>query len=256
MSFYESTAEKKGLSYLQHRKTPDTKPHFHGAIELVIVNRGKLSATVNGEKYLLYPGDGIFVDCFSVHAYTDIEDNDTFVLLGKKEIFDRTFSLLSAIPKKTFKFSDFALLNKLTEIYEKNKGDEGKKLAAFEGAAQLILSSIEQTESITERKSAESSLVISILKYAEENFTQDLSLSALSKKFGYTNEHISRTLHSCLAENWNEYVGRLRVKKAHDMILNSPDEPVLKAAFDCGFSSANTFYRAYKKEYGNPPKYQ
>ena len=84
--------------------------------------------------------------------------------------------------------------------------------------------------------------------------SEDLSLNALAEKFGYSREHLSRLLHGALQESWNGYIGRLRAKNTHALLTASPELSVLEAAFACGFESSNTFYRAYAKEYGHPPK--
>ena len=93
-----------------------------------------------------------------------------------------------------------------------------------------------------------------ILKYAQSHVEEELSLSVLSDRFGYSREHLSRILHKYLTETWNAYVNGLRVQKAEALLKADEEKNVLKIAYECGFDSQNTFYRAYKKEFGHLPR--
>ena len=129
------------------------------------------------------------------------------------------------------------------------------RYATFGGAVQLILSEIaESTPFVSYKTERKNSLVCSILRYAERHLNQDLSLTAIAKEFGYSHEHLSRILHKYLPETWASYVNRLRARRTEALLSNDPDLPVLSAALACGFDSPNTFYRAYKKEFGKPPR--
>ena len=46
----------------------------------------------------------------------------------------------------------------------------------------------------------------------------------------------------------------LRVQKAEALLKADEEKNVLKIAYECGFDSQNTFYRAYKKEFGHLPR--
>ena len=80
------------------------------------------------------------------------------------------------------------------------------------------------------------------------------NLLALSREFGYSREHLSRILGRYLSEGWNGYVNRLRARRAEEMLSERPGENVLKIAYECGFESPNTFYRAYRREFGKSPR--
>ncbi len=254
MSYYEIAAEGSGYSYFQHRKISDTLPHFHGAAEFVFVEKGEIEAVVNGEKLSVKAGYGLFSDSFSVHAYYEKGDNSGFVLLGDKEIFNRYFSLLGGAPETLFRFDRFDVLLSLFDFYSADFGNEKDKKTVFDGSMGVLLGIIAETSPFKERKKNGSSLVTDILLYCENHYAEDLSLACLAKKFGYTEEHLSRLLHKYLFENWHSYIGRLRAKKVRFLMERFPEESALKLAFDCGFQSSNTFYRAYSRAFGETPE--
>lgn len=256
MSFYETAAEEKGYYFFKRRGDFDTPAHFHGSVEFLFVESGEQEATVNGEKRILRGGEACFCNSFSVHSYARGQSEHTYVLLGSKEHFEPVFALFgSKVPPTFFRFRDFELLRTLSDFCSQDKQTEAGRYAAFDGAVKIILAAIaENTPFVTRSTDKQSALVNDILRYADGNPQNDLTLRAVAKTFGYSHEHLSRILHKYLAENWNSFVNRLRVRRAHSLLQARPDASVLGIAYDCGFESPNTFYRAYKKEFGKNPR--
>lgn len=255
--YYERPAEEKGYFHFQRREVSDTSAHFHSAPEFLFAEKGDQLVTIGGEKRILHEGEACFSEGFCIHSYSRVEGSIGHVLLGEKGYFDKIFAAFSGkLPPRFFRFDDYGLLNSLRELCNKDYAKEEHRRVAFEGAMGVLLAAVAETIPFEERKEDKhSSLVCEVLGYASEHLESDLSLAALSKRFGYTREHLCRILRKYLSENWNVYVGRLRARRANELLAERPDSSVLKIAFDCGFDSPNTFYRAYKKEFGdNPPR--
>lgn len=256
MSYYELSAEEKGYTYFERRPAIPTFPHFHGAYELVLQRDGEQEVLIGGEKRTIRGGEGCFSDSFCIHSYFPKPTANCFVIVGNKECFERIFAFYGGKkPPRFFPFSNFKLLENLFELCQKPFKDPQNGRATFESAMGILLASIaEDTPFLGGETDKQGELVCKVLGYAEERFFDDLSLLALAKKFGYSHEHLSRVLHKYLSENWNGYVGRLRARKANERLMTDPRANVLDVAFACGFDSANTFYRAYKKAFGKTPR--
>ncbi|MBQ8395120.1 MAG: AraC family transcriptional regulator [Clostridia bacterium] len=255
MSFLELRAEEKDYYYFQPRIPQETPPHFHSAPEFLFVEQGNQEVIVDGEKRILGSGEGFFADSFCVHSYKYAQNVRAYVLLGDKSHFDQFFLAMEGkVPPLFFRFENFTLLKELYQYAEKPYKSEGAKTAALEGAANLVLAELANDVPFVSRgQNKQTTFVGQVLQYAQENIRGDLSLSALSKKFGYSQEHLSRLLHKYLAENWTAYVNRLRVRQAQARLLEN-EGSVSEIALDCGFDSLNTFYRAYHKEFGKRPR--
>jgi len=254
MSFFELTAEEKRYFHFQPRGSFDTEPHFHSAIEFLFVERGEQEVVIGGEKRILYAGDACFSDSFCVHSYDHKPNTAAYVFLGEKSYFDNFFLAQDGkVPPRFFQFHDFSLLKNLLQLCTKNYRSNATQQAVFEGSAHILLATIaEETEFVTREVDKQTSFIANVLQYAQEHLKGDLSLSALSRVFGYSQEHLSRLLHKYLAENWTTYVNRLRARHAHALLQENGS--VLDIAFDCGFESLSTFYRAYHLEYGKNPR--
>lgn len=255
MSYYELVADKNRYCYFQRRNFSVTPAHIHGAAEFLFVEQGSQQVTVDGETFTVHAGEGCFYDSFCIHAYDAVDGASGYVILGDREYFENFFNLSGGlVPPKKFNFSDFALLEKLKLLFDKPYSQEKYKHAFFGGAISVILSVIaEENALIYPERNETRSLIVDVLKYVQQNYDDDLSIKFLSKKFGYSREYFSRTLKRYLKEPLSDYVNRIRVKQA-DKLIKEDGVTIISAAYACGFSSPNTFYRAYKKEFKKSPK--
>ena len=53
--------------------------------------------------------------------------------------------------------------------------------------------------------------------------------------------------------NFNGYVNALRLEYALALMHSQPEMPIKAVAYDAGFNSVRTFYRAFEKAYGKTP---
>ncbi len=255
MSYYEKAADKTEYSYFVHREITLTLAHLHSAVEFLFVERGSQQVVLNGEKFTVNAGEGCFYDSFSVHSYENYSGAVGYILLGARECFENFFNEHGGkTPPRVFKYDNFELLKSLHANYDKKYNDARNKKTAFLGAINILLSDIaEKNQLVISQKTKHASLICDILAYADKNYTSDLSLGFIANKFGYSKEHLSRVIKKYLSEPWNQYVNRLRVKRAKLMLDNS-DIYVTDAAIACGFDNVNTFYTAFKKVFGRLPR--
>ena len=255
MSYYELLADESLYSYFEKRKFFVTPAHVHGAVEFLFVEKGSQQVVMDGKEYTINQGQGCFYDSFCIHAYEIDSGAKGFVLLGDREYIENFFKLNGGkVPPRIFNFSDFSLLDNLKTRYDAHFSSIACKQAFFAGVISIVLSTIANQNGLIEPKTEEACpLVLKVLRYAEKNYDSDLSLKFLAKKFGYSREYLSRLLSKYIFEPWGDYVNRIRVRRANELI-KSGKTTVIDALFACGFSSPNTFYRAYKKEFGSSPK--
>ena len=150
--YYESKPDMQNYHYINHKTGPFVASHFHSAIELVIVRRGRMLATVNGEELTVEAGSGCFVNSFCMHAYSELEDDtEVYAFVGNRDAFETVFTDIGGIPSVKFKFNEFPLIDKIVERY-KGSDDEGVRRSIFRGAAALVLAIISE-ENRPDRKS-------------------------------------------------------------------------------------------------------
>ena len=251
--YYESKPDARNYHYVKHKTCPHAALHFHSAAELLFVRRGRTLATVRGEEYIIGEGEGCFVDKFCTHSFSELEEGtEIYVFVGNSEIFEPIFADVGGVPRVRLVFDDFALLDRVVEYYESAK-NESVKLSVFKGAVTLLLAAVAEKNTLLPKSGRDSSAdICDILLYINEHFTEDLTLDSLAARFGYSPQYFSRIFHRYMKINLTEYINVARVNYARKQL--SHGKSVAEIAFESGFGSMPSFYRAYKKVFGELPR--
>lgn len=92
-----------------------------------------------------------------------------------------------------------------------------------------------------------------ILQWLEENFSRpDLNLAMAADRFYISKKYVSQFLKDQTGKSFNEYLEELRLSHAMELLRQS-DLSVTEIAVRCGFSSQNTFYKAFRRRFDVSP---
>ena len=91
-----------------------------------------------------------------------------------------------------------------------------------------------------------------ILQYVHENAQRGITLEETAARFYVTREYLSKVFKSHTNENFSEYVMRLRMEKAKELLCSLRVSPK-DAGEMTGFSDPAHFYKAFKRFYGLTP---
>ncbi len=92
-----------------------------------------------------------------------------------------------------------------------------------------------------------------VIDYVSENPESDLSLEALAKIAHFSPFHFHRVFKSAVGETLNQFVNRIRLERAADLMRADHKLRVIDAAIACGYESAEGFSRAFKRLYAISP---
>lgn len=95
--------------------------------------------------------------------------------------------------------------------------------------------------------------VIDVLKYCEQNFTEDISLEKISKELFISRGYISHIFNNRLHTTLNDFINNLRLDKVIEEVKTN-HLTLTDAIFISGFNSQRTFNRAFKKFYNMTPR--
>lgn len=252
--FYEAQADQK-YYHLFYYKSPECKPHFHNSFELLFITEGAVQVLIDGEMRILRPGDACFVNAFQIHTYQSLSKATAYVLVGAKGFFDDFFAACKdRSPITFFRYDRFDLLREMYRIYS---GTSEKEIRSkiFSATVRLLLSDLFLSVPFTAKEQTQQNLAIcKLLQYVEEHLNADLSLHRVAEHLNYSGAYLSRLVKKYMNEGWCNYVSSQRAERARSMILEHPDQKIAEVASACGFDSVKTFYRVYKKHFGEPPK--
>ena len=251
--YYEKNSDVQNYYFVNHKTNPHGAVHFHSAREMILVKRGKMRAYINAEKYAVSGGEGCFADGFCAHGFRDMEgDTEIYVFVINSALFENLTAGIDGIPPVKFNFNDFELLDKLLERYESADSDAVRSIMFKSIAAFLIARIAEENELVPKKASVQRSDICEILAYISDHFREDISLRSLAHTFGYSPQYFSIMFHKHMKVNLTEYINIARVNYARKLLEG--DRSVTEIAYESGFNSLNSFYRAYKKVFGVPPK--
>ncbi len=91
-----------------------------------------------------------------------------------------------------------------------------------------------------------------ILRYIQENFRYDISLTEVAEKFFYSPSYLSRSFEKMMGVSFKKYVNNLRLTEAVADLLTS-DKTIDAIALESGFPNTRSFVSLHKEVYGNLP---
>ena len=94
--------------------------------------------------------------------------------------------------------------------------------------------------------------LIRMTAYVRDNISGELSLSALSERFGYSKQYIMRLFRTHLGTTVSEYVNSVRMRRALDL-LRSTGMSVGEVAYSLGYSSGYYFSRVFRATFSMSP---
>ncbi len=251
--FYEQEADNLDHFYFNHGYYNYSPAHFHNSIEILFVASGRFIVRGNGEERILTAGDAFFADAFVTHLYKSEKDSEFYVIV-MSENYLKNFRYLYR--GKSFPMFMTDHKDKLTqvvkaigEVYAQWNDYNALMKRGFADWLLGKLSSIFPPEIVKVHK--EDRFIAEVLRYIDENFANEITLTFIANRFGYSPNYFSSLFKRYTDMSLPCYVNRVRIGKAEAMLRADARLSVSSAAFNSGFHSLNTYYRAlkdYKKE--------
>jgi AraC family transcriptional regulator len=92
-----------------------------------------------------------------------------------------------------------------------------------------------------------------VLELVSRGRAEEMSLATPSQRAGWSAFHFQRVFHRFANETPKAYVQRLRLERGAALLLTS-DRSVANVAFACGFTSHESFTRAFRRRFGTSPR--
>lgn len=252
--FYEPNLDE--VIAREKRPSRFIEPHFHSLMEISYCFFGKQLVTVGDETYELNAGDAILIFPYTMHGYLPVpnlsnsETENTAILFNINTPSKLFPALLTSTPvspviraKNVSKEAALAF----SKILESSSTLE--KL----GWAYIILSNLLEQVELSDRKDFEGpDLLVSIIAYINNNFSDQLSISSLAKKFAYSQSYIAHLFCDQLKIPFKTYLNAVRCEHASNLLV-STEKSIAIIAHESGYNSINTFCRCFKNHFKQTP---
>lgn len=276
----QTEGDKEGYPILT-RRCPDqreTFAHEHAYHEVVFVESGTAEHLSAEGKRRLVVGDLLVIKPRIWHRYINTQGFgiinclfDRRILIHQKvflslangafELFQKPVSQPASTPP-TFLHATPTQQERLLSILNTMIRERQEKQLDWQGALVGSLLSLivtisrihhgvnqEAACSLGEQKR---DLANAMMLYLEEHFRDGVSLEELSRRFHASPSHLSRVFTQRLGMGIVDYVNRLRIEAACDL-LKSTDLPATRIASEVGYDEVPYFFRRFKREMGKSP---
>ena len=96
-------------------------------------------------------------------------------------------------------------------------------------------------------------LVAAMKRYADEQYTENLTLHELGATYQKNEKYLGRLFKKEIGVSFSDYVLAKRLKRA-EKLLKTTEEKIIEIALECGFNSISYFNRIFKNKNGVSPQ--
>ncbi|MDC7241160.1 MAG: helix-turn-helix domain-containing protein, partial [Spirochaetales bacterium] len=255
---YSSTGPLK----LFIHKLGNVTKHWHKNLEILMVLDGRVNVSSEGSLYELESDDVIVISPNQIHEL----NSDGCIMLAAQ--IDMTYldDSLSDYDRYLFNCSSrecpekmvhFNRIKELLALMVKANSSEtpslqSKNLSYIYGIISILTEHF-QTEPKPDQRSKKDLLRLNrILKYINNHYTSNLSLSELAEMEGITVPYLSTYFKKCMGVTFSEYNNEVKLMNAVEDMLSS-SEPISTISSRHGFNDPHSFIRSFKKRYKTLP---
>lgn len=274
----------KPVKYVSAGKFSADKVWIHSeriidSYEIFICTRGTIFIQQGDIKYILNAGDSILLlpglvhkgysssgkgtQAYWVHFFcgdnANIVDNETVIAefeILKNNPYFSGFDNLIVIPDY-FKSLDMdrvgILFNQLLHLDQfKYYSGQGVDYVLTSLLIELTEQSVEFYNKSSDLDSGDEKFN-KIIEWIRVHIKNNISLEDVSFEFNYTKEYLARYFKNKMGMNMHQYILKLKMSKARDMLCNS-DMNIKEIAHYLGFADEKYFMKLFKKYEMTTPK--
>ena len=250
-------------------------PHTHYFDEISIVLGGSAVHVVGKDQYPLMRGDVFVVHGNQIHSHIKLSNFHIFNFIYKRDFFENIKSELGDLPgfktlfihepcfRKYHKFKAKLHLNPhqlnyiisiIDQMIEarKNERPGGNKTIEYLFRV-LIINLCQCYAEIDTSHSKELFTIGRVIDFMEENLAEDITLEMLAKRAHASKSTLLRAFKRMTGCTPIDYLIKLRIEKAAEMMEKNSDIRVIDASSATGFWNSSYFTKKFKAVIGMTP---
>ena len=251
-AFYEHRDETLFIGEMTHYPFP---VHMHEMAEIMCVTSGSVRFSVDGNAYLLSPGDVAVVFPLTIHSYDElIGDVSGLVAIFPPDIIpEYTSTFHSLVPENPVLRADAAGPELPAVVARLHAMDMAENLPLSVAYLHVLLACVLHALSYHPVYDfSDRSLGHRIMRYMDEHACDEITLDRVSHALGISASHLSHFFAYKLHISFRSYINAMRINRARLMMRDSGNT-LTSISFACGYSNMRTFRRAFFKEMGCLP---
>ena len=242
--------------------------HYHEFCKLLLLISGRGGYVVDGQKYLLQPGDVVLIGSRSAHR-PELEGDapyERIIIYISPEFLQQSstsgcdlLELFSGNSGHVLRLRErerkrvFGLADTLEK--ELSGAEYGREILS-NGALLRLLVEIgrdrNQEGALNPNPvTPEDQRVVEWMQYLDRHLQEDLDMDVLAERFFISKFHMMRLFHQQTGFTIHTYLMQRRLLAARQLMEKGMR--ATEACYRCGFRSYSSFTRAYNKHFGTTP---
>jgi AraC-like DNA-binding protein len=249
--------------------------HSHDFCELVIVTHGSAMHMLEGNEFPVTAGDVFLLQGRQRHYFYDRKNLDLINIMYDSEKMVLPENELRRMPgycamflleptyRRQHRFASrlhlkrvpLAHVEQLAEVMERECNDEqvGREVAL---RAKLLELMVYLSRAYTNSDTTEAHALLrvgNVIGALENDFSKDWKLEDLLKIAHMSRSNLMRVFRKATGQTPIEYLVRLRIQRAMEMLRNS-DLSITEIALEVGFNDSNYFTRQFRRALSLSPR--
>lgn len=239
-------------------------PHWHDDFEMVHVISGELNLYINNTLIILKSGDVALINCRNIHRTEP--KNCTYEYINfDLQIFKNKFSAIYATHMEPLQKGTISTVSIIPPEYRQINSavkqlfttlslhDKFYELSTFTSLFvifdSLFKANLIQESTITNKEIKQSVVVSNLMRWIEEKYTDDITLTILAEKAHLNKNYICKIFKESTGKTPIEYVNEIRIKNVCDE-LKKGKKSITTTALDNGYNDMSYFCKVFKKYMG------
>ena len=256
------------LFHLKSKGGTQTEYHYHEFCKVLFLLQGSGAYFVDGQQYLLQPGDIVLLDAHSIHRPE--LDGDTpyerIILYISPEYLQRQ-STADCSLRSVFSGEKGHVLRlgeaqrqkifRLAAQLERELSEDafGREIVSSAGLLRLLVEIGRNREHPATDPTGpvipKDKRIAEILRYIDDHLAEDLDAEVIARAFFISKYHMMRLFRRETGTTVHLYITQKRLVKARELMDSGMR--ATEACYRCGWRSYSSFTRAYGKHLGTTP---
>lgn len=218
----------------------------HHRMILKIILAGNASTNIDGIRYRLKPSDAVIYFPMQTHSTETTEDGVFEYLAISFVAGTGKYELLDVLKNRVFvPDPENRFLLELLKAWQENRSMRAECLLA-----ELLSFAVSRYSVKTDCSGGEFG---NIAEYIRKNCAGELSVKKIASEFDISPQSVRRIFHRNITGLTPAALIRQQKMILAEELLRRTELSLQKIAGQCGFATAFSFSRAFRREYGMPP---
>jgi Beta-xylosidase len=234
--------------------------HWHRSIEILLVLSGTLQVRVENQQYELQENDILLINSDQVH---DTSSDDCVLVLLQMRLSSFHLDWLnpetihfecnSSMQENSPAFDQIREL--IARLIKLNATSSSHQVLSLSYAYQIIYVLLQNFISSNPgklRPPKQMERLKHIIRYVEENYQRDLTLTEIAQEECLTPPYLSSFFEKNMNMTLTSYISKIRLEHSLHFLMNT-DKSIEEISEACGFANQRSYATLFKKQYGALP---